>query len=72
MIFFRNKIHKKTYDPDKRKPAIRASICTGEQVAGFIDQHSGHFEEIMLIRNQKDLHEFKVTYDITGDLDIIY
>ena len=71
-MFFKKKIKKKTYDPEKRKPAIRASICTGEQVAGFIDLQSGHFDEILLIKNPSDLQEFKDTYGITGDLDIIY
>ncbi len=60
------------YDREKLKPMIRCSICTGEQVAGFIDLQSGHFDEILLIRNPKDLQEFKDTYGITGDLDIIY
>ena len=27
-----------TYDKDKVKPAIRCSICNGEQVAGFVDK----------------------------------
>ena len=63
---------KKTYDASKYKPVLRCSICTGEQVAGFIDLESGKFEEILLIRNPKDLEEFKMTYGITGDLQIIY
>ncbi|MBR2546541.1 MAG: hypothetical protein IKE93_10305 [Erysipelotrichaceae bacterium] len=71
-MLFKKKIKQKSYDPAKRKPAIRASICTGEQVAGFIDLESGKFEEILLIRNPKDLEEFKMTYGITGDLQIIY
>ena len=31
------------------KPVIRASICTGEEVAGFKDIRTGKIEEIMLI-----------------------
>ena len=72
MIFFKKKTQKKTYDPKVRKPVIRASICTGEQVAGFQDIRTGHFEEILLIRNSKDLKEFKDIYGITEDLEIIY
>ena len=72
MIFFKKKTQKKTYDPKVRKPVIRASICTGEQVAGFQDIRTGHFEEIQLIRNPKDLKEFKDIYNITEDLEIIY
>ena len=33
---------------------------------------TGHFEEILLIRNPKDLKEFKDIYGITEDLEIIY
>lgn len=48
-----------SYDPDIQYPVIRASICTGEQVAGFKDKANGHFTEIMLIRSQSDLEAFK-------------
>ena len=47
------------YDPSKEKPIIRASICTDEQVAGFKDLVTGEFHEIMLIRDEKDLEDFK-------------
>jgi len=43
---------------------IQASICTGERVAGFKDVHTGKFEEIMLIKKDKDLDEFMKIYDI--------
>lgn len=52
------------YDPDKEKPIIRASICTGERVAGFKDKTTGSFREVMLIRNEKDLVKFKKTCKI--------
>lgn len=54
-----------TYDKDTQKPVIRCSICTGEQVAGFKDIHTGKFSDIMLIRNEKDLQDFKDMYGIT-------
>lgn len=41
-----------------------ASICTGEQVAGFKDSISGKFEELMLIRDEKDLSEFLSRYQV--------
>ncbi len=72
MLFGKKKIHKKTYDRVNKKPAIRSSICTGERVAGFVDVHSGHFQEITLIRSQKDLDDFKETYDIEGEIQTIY
>lgn len=54
-----------TYDKEKQKPVIRCSICTGEQVAGFKDIRTGKFTDIMLIRNEKDLQDFKNMYGIT-------
>lgn len=52
------------YNPSKEKPIIRASICTGEQVAGFKDLVTGQFHEIMLIRGEKDLEDFKKAYGV--------
>ena len=59
----------KSYDKEKTKPAIRCSICTGEQVAGFLNKRSGKFEEITLIRRPED---FKKTYGITGEVEKFY
>ena len=55
MSFFRKKIIPKPYDKENKKPMIKASICNGEQVAGFKDIHTGKIEEVMLIRSQADL-----------------
>ncbi|MDE6589327.1 MAG: aspartate dehydrogenase [Oscillospiraceae bacterium] len=52
------------YDKSGKIPTIRASICTGEQVAGFKDSVSGKFEELMLIRNSRDLSEFLQRYQV--------
>ena len=48
----------RSYDKDSKRPVIKASICTGEQVAGFKDIHTGKIEEIMLIRSEADLDNF--------------
>ena len=40
MGLFKKKIVKKTYDREHMKPVIRASICSGEEVAGFKDIHA--------------------------------
>ncbi len=53
------------YDPANQKPILRCSICTGEQVAGFKDLHTGKFTDIMLIKNEKDLESFKKQYGVT-------
>lgn len=55
------------FDRENSKPVIRSSICTGEQVAGFKDLHTGHFTEIMLIRNNEDIEEFIRKYDISRE-----
>ena len=62
----------KSYDKEKTKPAIRCSICTGEQVAGFLDKRSGKFEEIALIRQPGDLEDFKKRYGIAGEVEKFY
>ncbi len=71
-MFFRKKTEKRSYDRFRQKPVIRASICTGEQVAGFKDLTTGAFEEVMLIRDQDDLALFKAMYDIAGEIEKIY
>lgn len=53
------------YEREYHRPVIRASICTGEQVAGFKDRRTGRFTEIMLVRNNEDLEEFTRKYDIS-------
>lgn len=64
---FRKKQEKKSYDKENLRPIIRASICTGEQVAGFKDINTGKFTEVMLIRDHKDLYEFKEMYGIRDE-----
>ena len=64
---FRKKQEKKSYDKENLRPIIRASICTGEKVAGFKDINTGKFTEVMLIRDHKDLYEFKEMYGIRDE-----
>ncbi len=53
------------FDSDKQIAVIKCSICTGEQVAGFKSKEDGHFTEVMLIRDAKDLEKFKEIYKVT-------
>ncbi len=46
------------YDPAEKYPVIRCSICTGEQVGGLRKRGNGAFEELMLIRDDRDLEIF--------------
>ena len=72
MFFKKKQPPKGTYDHENKKPVIRASICTGEQVAGFRDLHTGAFEEVMLIRNAADLSDFKERYGSEGEIEKVY
>ena len=72
-MFFRKKqLPRDSFDRESKKPVIRASICTGEQVAGFKDLHTGAFEEVMLIRDAEDLAAFKERYGIEDEIEQIY
>ena len=71
-MLFTGKKSKKSYDRENKKPVIKASICNGEQVAGFLDLKSGAFEEVMLIQTPSDLDEFKRRCDINGEIEKIY
>ena len=62
----------KSYNASIKQPIIRASICNGEQVAGFKDIRTGEFEEIMLIRNVEDLDKFRRMYRIAGEIVKVY
>ena len=60
---FGKRREKKTevYDAAGKIPVIRA---TGEKVAGFKDRTTGKFEDLMLIRNEKDLQAFIKEYGV--------
>lgn len=68
MSLFKKKSSAKSYDKDTQKPVIKASICNGEQVAGFKDLHTGKFEEVMLICSAADLDAFRAMYRITEEI----
>lgn len=52
------------YDREHKEPVVRRSICTGERVAGFLERGGSHFEEVMLVRGEADLREFREMYGI--------
>ncbi len=68
MVFFKKKTTSNSYDKENKKPIIKASICTGEQVAGFKDIHTGRIEEVMLIKNPADIEQFKIMYGIEEEI----
>ena len=69
---FKKKTVTKTYDKENKKPVIKASICNGEQVAGFKDIHTGKIEDIMLVKTSADIEKFKEMYGIEGNIDKEY
>ena len=72
MFFHKKKEVRKTYDPAVRKPLIRVSICTGEQTAGFRNLKTNNFEEVMLIRDEADMEEFRNMYGIESEIEHFY
>ncbi len=67
IMFGKKKVQTETYDKGNVRPVIRASICNGEQVAGFKNVHTGKFEEIMLIGDERDKEVFMSRYGISAD-----
>lgn len=68
VALFKKKTIVKIYDKNNKKPVIKASICNGEQVAGFKDIHTGKIEEVMLIKSPADLDIFKKMYGIDEEI----
>ena len=68
MGLFKKKSVLQSYDKENKKPVIKASICSGEQVAGFKDIHTGKIEEVMLIKSSADLEKFKSMYGIDEEI----
>lgn len=68
-MFGKKKLTVEPYDKSTQRPVIRASICNGEQVAGFRDLQTKKFSEVMLIKTPADLEEFCVRYGVAqGDI----
>ncbi len=55
---------RKTFDAEHYKPVLRCSICNGEQVAGLKNLETGKFEEVALIRGERELAEFMEQYGL--------
>lgn len=72
-MLFRKKQEVRTYDPAVQRPVIRASICTGERTAGFRHLQTGKFTEVMLVRSEADLREFRRLYGLgNGEISTEY
>ncbi len=64
----------RSWDREETFPAVRCSICTGEQVFGFRDVHSDEFHEVAMIRSDAELLQIAREYGITdlGDIRRFY
>lgn len=63
-MFGKKKNQSVFYDKENQIPVLKCSICNGERVAGFKNIHTGKFEEIMFIKTDRDLEEFKAKYGV--------
>ncbi|MCH3971493.1 MAG: aspartate dehydrogenase [Oscillospiraceae bacterium] len=55
------------FDRTKQRPVIRASICTGERVAGFRNLQTGKFEGVLLLRSPADKERFLQMYGLAAE-----
>lgn len=64
MMFGKKKPAQLSYDKVNETAAVKSSICTGEKTAGFIDNKTGKYHDVMLIKSDADLIEFKRLYGV--------
>jgi hypothetical protein len=57
MKIFGSRAKDQPVDFTGKTPVIRASICTGERVAGYKDAQ-GRFHELAFLRDDRDLDRF--------------
>lgn len=73
MFWRRKREEHRSFDHAKKRPVIRASICTGEQTACFQDRETGRLEEVMLLRTPEDRAAFCRMYGIREEeLETVY
>lgn len=72
LLFHKKKAAREAFDPARFTPVIRSSICTGEKAAGFRENGTDRFHEVMLLRTPADLEKFRKDYDIRGEIETMY
>ena len=70
-LFGKKKDKTPSYDKEHEVPALKSSICTGEQTAGFLNLETNKYRDVMLIKSPADLELFKRTYGV-DELKKIY
>ena len=72
-IFRKRKEKAMGYDRSRLAPAIRKSICSGEETFGFIDIRDGHFTDIQLLKDEKEKAEVLRQWAVAPDeVKILY
>ena len=71
-LFSRKAPVRQAYDAAALTPVIRSSICTGEKTAGFRENATGKIHEVMVLRDEADLEQFRREYGITGEIETVY
>ncbi len=64
LFHMKEKTQEHTYDG--QQPVLKSSICTGETVAGFLDE-GGKLQEVMLIAGEEDLALFCRKYGVAKE-----
>lgn len=72
MKFFHKSSHLSEFPLEQYTPVMRVSICTGEKTAGFRDKKTGQIKEVMLIKTEKDIAEFREKYGVTEKIEKVY
>lgn len=70
-MFGFKKNNKITYDKETEVPVIKSSICTGEKTAGFMEINGGRYHDVILIKNESDIEEFKAACGV-DEIKTIY
>ena len=52
------------FDPESMEAVLKCNTCNSERVIGFTDLTTGEFHEVMNIRYDSELEEFKKVYGI--------
>lgn len=53
-----------SYDPENMEAVLKCNTCNSDRVVGFSDRTTGEFHEVMNIRFDSELEEFKAMYGI--------
>lgn len=53
--------------PEKQKPVLCMSVCTGEKVFGFRDIATGHVTEVACVRSEREYQALLARYGLRAE-----